>query len=163
MTFATGRKIGQWHLYRRRDMKILYASLIILFTAMPAKADQKLIDYFFAAAKTGQVEVLDTFLDQGFPVNQRNNQSYTALMMATYHGQKSAVKTLLDHGANACLKDKRDHTAMMAAVVKAEWGIARMLYQKDCHQAHSTGKTLEEFARIFGQTEKLKALQAARE
>ncbi len=143
-------------------MKILYASLIILFSAIPAKADQQLIDYFFAAAKSGQIEVLDTFLDQGFPVDQRNNQSYTALMMATYHGQKSAVKTLLDHGANACLKDKRDHTAMMAAVVKAEWGIARMLYQKDCRQAHETGKTLEEFARIFGQTEKLKALQAAR-
>jgi len=74
---------------------------------MPAKADQQLIDYFFAAAKTGQVEVLDTFLDQGFPVNQRNNQSYTALMMATYHGQKPWGQRLPERQAGPYRHDGR--------------------------------------------------------
>lgn len=142
-------------------MKILLIALITLTFTLPIKANQQLIDYFFAAAKTGEIEVLNTFLKAGFPVNQRNNQSYTALMMATYHGQKPAVKILLAHGADACLKDKRDHTAMMAAMVKAEWSIAKILYQEDCSLAHKTGKTLEEFAAVFGQTEKLKLLQSS--
>ena len=46
----------------------------------------------------------------------------------------------------------------MGAIVKAEWGIARRLYKEDCKQAHATGKTLEQFAEVSGQTEKLKAL-----
>ena len=39
----------------------------------------KLSDYFFAAARTGNVEVLNYFIEEGFPVDHRNAQSYTAL------------------------------------------------------------------------------------
>ncbi len=141
-------------------MKKLSIILFSLIMITPAQADQQLSDYFFAAAKTGQTEILTEFLDNGFPVDHRNNQSYTALMMATYHGHKKAVNILLRHGANACLKDKRGHTAIMGAMVKAEWTIAKILYQKECRQAYTTGKTLEEFAKIFGQTERLNALSA---
>jgi len=143
-------------------MKQLYVSLLLLVGSLPVLANQKLIDYFFDAAKIGETEVLTEYLNKGFPVDQRNNQSYTALMMATYYGNKEAVEILLNHGANACLKDKRGHTAMMGAIVKAEWGIARQLYEEDCRQAHSTGKTLEQFAAVFGQTEKLKALSTVK-
>ncbi len=139
-------------------MKSLYLTLILLSLPFSASANQQLIDYFFTAAKIGETEVITEFLNNGFPVDLRNNQSYTALMMATYHGNKKVVEILLQHGANACLKDKRGHTAMMGAIVKAEWSIAKRLYQEDCKQAHSTGKTLEKFADVFGQTEKLNAL-----
>ena len=139
-------------------MKSLYFTLILFMVPFSTSANQQLTDYFFTAAKMGEADVLTEFLNHGFPVDLRNHQSYTALMMATYHGHKKAVETLLKHGANACLKDKRGHTAMMGAIVKAEWSIAKRLYKEDCKQAHSTGKTLEEFAEVFGQTEKLNAL-----
>jgi len=139
-------------------MKQLYLSLALLIGSFPVLANQQLMDYFFDAAKIGETEVLTEYLDKGFPVDQRNTQSYTALMTATYYGHKKAVELLLNFGANACLKDKRGHTAMMGAIVKAEWQIAKRLYKEDCRQAHSTGKTLEQFAATFGQTEKLKAL-----
>ncbi|MBL4680251.1 MAG: ankyrin repeat domain-containing protein [Pseudomonadales bacterium] len=141
-------------------MKKLYISLILLLCPLPILADQQLINYFFEAAKIGETEVLTEFLDEGFPVDQRNTQSYTALMMATYYGHEQAVEILLSQGANACLKDKRGHTPLMGAIVKAEWDIAKRLYKEDCKQAHSTGKTLEQFAAVFGQTDKLKALIA---
>ena len=139
-------------------MKQFYLSLIIFISPFSTFANQELTDYFFAAAKVGEIEVLSEFLNHGFPVDLRNHQSYTALMMATYHGHKEAVDLLLKHNANACLKDKRGHTAMMGAIVKAEWSIAKLLYKEDCTEAHSTGKTLEQFAKVFGQTNKLKAL-----
>lgn len=126
-----------------------------------ATQQQELTNYFFAAARIGQTEVLREFLQAGFPVNVRNAQSYTALMTATYYGQKEAVDLLLAHGADACLRDKREHSALMGAMVKAEWGIARTLYRINCEQ--QTGqpdiKTVEEFAAMFGQSEKLEELK----
>jgi len=141
-------------------MKQLFPGLLLLMSSISIQASQSLINYFFDAAKIGSTEVLTEYLNNGFPVNQRNSQSYTALMMATYYGHKNAVEILLGHGANACLKDKRGHTALMGAIVKAEWDIAKILYKQDCKKAHSTGKTLKQFATVFGQTEKLKALEA---
>lgn len=122
---------------------------------------QDLINYFFAAARIGQTEVLQTFLEAGFPVNIRNEQSYTALMTATYYGQATAVELLLAHGADACLRDKRDHSALMGAIVKAEWSIARTLYRVNCAQqsGQQEMKTVEEFAAMFGQSAKLEALK----
>ncbi|MCL1140519.1 ankyrin repeat domain-containing protein [Shewanella pneumatophori] len=118
-----------------------------------------LMDYFFAAARTGNVEVLNQFIDSGFPVDQRNSQSYTALMVAAYHGQLQATKILLQHGANACLQDKRGNIAIMGALIKAEFAIVKQLYQQECSAklTNKSGMTLEEFARYWGQEDKLKS------
>jgi hypothetical protein len=128
----------------------------------------QLTSYFFAAARTGDIEVLTEFLQQGFPVDQRNSQSYTALMVATYAGQQQAVELLLKQGADACLRDKRGHTAMMGAIVKAEWTIGKILYPIECKEDKSvdakapvTDKakmTVAQFAEVFGQSEKLQQL-----
>ncbi|MDW2150028.1 ankyrin repeat domain-containing protein, partial [Vibrio sp. 378] len=68
---------------------------------------QSLVELFFDAARIGNNEVVETFVSQGFPIDQRNNESYTALMVAAYQGNKDTVRLLLDSGANACLQDKR--------------------------------------------------------
>jgi uncharacterized protein len=149
--------------------------LSLLFAGAMAQAEEQapdpldqLTSYFFAAARTGDTLVLSEFLQQGFPVDQRNNQSYTALMVATYSGQQAAVELLLKQGADACLRDKRGHTAMMGAIVKAEWAIGKILYPIDCKEDSSvdakapiTDKqkmTVAQFAEVFGQSEKLQQL-----
>lgn len=97
-------------------MKSIYVSIFtsfasLLFTCSLAYASQpqassseslaeqqsSLIRYFFAAARTGESDVIKTFLNAGFPINQTNPQSYTALMVAAYHGQSDIVDTLLAH------------------------------------------------------------------
>lgn len=115
---------------------------------------QLLVDYFFAAARTGDITVLEHFLDAGFPIDQRNSQTYTALMVAAYNGQEAATDLLLEHGANACLQDKRGNTAMMGAVIKAEFNIVKRLYAKECDASltNNAGMTLTEFARYWGQS-----------
>lgn len=124
--------------------------------------------YFFAAARSGETAVLQEFIQAGFPVDLKNEASYTALMIAAYQGQANAVNLLLKAGADACIRDKRGHTALMGAMIKAEWQIAKQLYAIDCDQGTNTQATdaitdksqmtAAQFAEKFGQSEKFKAL-----
>ncbi|AIW17265.1 ankyrin repeat domain-containing protein [Vibrio europaeus] len=122
---------------------------------------QSLVELFFGAARIGNNEVVDTFVSQGFPIDQRNNQSYTALMVAAYQGNRETVRLLLDSGANACLQDKRGNTALMGALIKREIGIAKDLYQAECSPElrNKAGLNLKEFAEIYGQSNVLKLIQ----
>lgn len=130
----------------------------------------ELSQYYFAAARSGETAVLREFIQAGFPVNLKNDGSYTALMIAAYQGQASAVDLLLKAGADACIRDKRGHTALMGAMIKAEWQIAKQLYAIDCDQGNTakatdaiidkSQMTAAQFAEKFGQTEKLKALRS---
>ncbi|WP_454440573.1 ankyrin repeat domain-containing protein [Vibrio bathopelagicus] len=122
---------------------------------------QSLVGLFFDGARIGNNEVVDAFVSQGFPVDQRNNQSYTALMVAAYQGNRETVGLLLDSGANACLQDKRGNTALMGALIKREISIAKDLYQAECSPElrNKAGLNLKEFAEIYGQSNVLKSLQ----
>ncbi len=120
-------------------------------------AQQELIDLFFAAAKTGNQEVIHEFLKYGFPVDVRNGAGYTPLMMAAYYGHQDTVTTLLKYGADRCARDSKGNTAMMGAMFKLEWAIVKQLRQVDCDaQAKQIGqKTAAEFARVIGQEQQL--------
>ncbi|MFT5236296.1 MAG: ankyrin repeat protein [Shewanella sp.] len=122
------------------------------------KQTQLLMDYFFAAARTGDTEVLKHFIEAGFPVDQRNAQSYTALMVSAYNGHELATAALLEQGANACLQDKRGNTAIMGAVIKAEFSIMKQLYSQECdaEMTNKSGMSLEDFATFWGQSDKLR-------
>ncbi|MCI3880941.1 ankyrin repeat domain-containing protein [Acinetobacter higginsii] len=123
---------------------------------------EEVVELFFSAAKIGNVEVLQEFLKHGFPIDVQDHSGYSALMMASYYGQKEAVNVLIKQGANRCLRDKRGHTALMGAIVKAEWSIAKQLRQVDCDvNAAKTGQlSAEQFAIQFGQQQRLKQIQA---
>ncbi|WP_373359105.1 ankyrin repeat domain-containing protein [Acinetobacter lactucae] len=153
-------------------MKVFRKYLILLLFTTPIYAapmqetqrresqEQELIDLFFAASRTGNQEVIHEFLKNGFPVDARNDNHYTALMVAAYHGQKEIVTTLLQYGADRCLRDSKGHTAVMGAIVKAEWSIAKQLKSTDCDaKAKKDGQlTTEAFAKVFGQEQKLEKL-----
>ncbi|HAB43939.1 MAG TPA: hypothetical protein DCE70_10485 [Acinetobacter sp.] len=123
-------------------------------------SQQELIDLFFAAAKIGNSEVINEFLKHGFPVDVRNQDGYTPLMMATYYGHQDIVTTLLAKGADRCARDNRDNTALMGALFKMEFAIAKQLRQVDCDaQTKKTGqKTTAEFAKVIGQEKQLQKI-----
>jgi len=144
---------------------LLSLSISLSFNLLAAethieKEYQDLVELFFDAARIGNNEVLETFVSQGFPIDQRNTQSYTALMVAAYGGNKESVSLLLDLGANACLQDKRGNTALMGALIKREVAIAKDLYQADCSPElrNKAGLNLAEFAKIYGQSEVFQSL-----
>ncbi len=134
----------------------------------PQAALTELSQYYFAAARSGETAVLREFIQAGFPVDLKNDGSYTALMIAAYQGQASAVDLLLKAGADACIRDKRGHTALMGAMSKAEGQIAKQLYASDCDHDNTANATdaitdksqmtAAQFAEKFGQSDKFKAL-----
>jgi ankyrin repeat protein len=121
---------------------------------------QSLFAYYFAAARTNDIDVIEQFVDAGIPIDSYNNKGYTALMIATYHGNKKSVNTLLQLGANACLEDNRGNTALMAAIFRGEFSIAKTLVSLDCDNAHQNkaGQTAEQFAQTFGQQKVIELL-----
>ena len=123
-------------------------------------SQQELVALFFAAAKTGNDEVIHEFLKYGFPVDVRNSAGFTPLMMATYYGHQTIVTTLLNHGADRCARDNKGNTALMGELFKMEFAIAKQLRQVDCDaQAKQTGqKTTAEFAKVIGQEKQLQKI-----
>lgn len=126
------------------------------------KDSEQLIELFFDAARVGNNEVLNEFIHAGFPINEPNAQSYTALMVAAYYGHESSVDLLLKKGANACIEDKRGNTAFMGALIKGEVKIAKTLYKADCSYGdhrNKSGLSLTEFATLFGQQKVLETFK----
>ncbi|MCJ8513297.1 ankyrin repeat domain-containing protein [Acinetobacter lwoffii] len=145
-----------------------FANVTVAKEISPAKtvnhvqmnSQQELVNLFFAAAKIGNSEVINEFLKHGFPVDVRNKDGYTPLIMATYYGHQDIVTRLLKHGADRCARDNRGNTALMGALFKMEFAIAKQLRQVDCDaQAKKTGqKTTAEFAKVIGQEKQLQKL-----
>ncbi|WP_248807020.1 ankyrin repeat domain-containing protein [Pseudomonas sp. MWU13-2100] len=128
----------------------------------PAALQAQLKDYYFDAARRGDVEMLNTFIDADYSLDTQDAQGYTALILAAYHGQGPAVERLLAAGANACIQDKRGNTALMGAIFKGEVSIARRLLATDCNpdQRNTAGQTAAMYAGLFKRIGLLDALAA---
>jgi ankyrin repeat protein len=122
----------------------------------------KLVPYYYAAARTGDKEVIIRFIEAGFPINAKNLKGYTALMIATYNGHRNVVNELLAQGADVCEQDKRGNTALMAAIFRGELNIAKDLLSYQCDTSHQNiaGQTAKDFATVFGRSDLIGLLKA---
>jgi uncharacterized protein len=131
-------------------------------TSSLAEADlrQRLKDYYFGAARRGDVAMLKEFIAARYDLETRDAKGYTALILSAYHGHDPAVRLLIEAGANPCAADQRGNTALMGALFKGELAISRMLMKAACdpnHRNHA-GQTPAMYAALFGRVEELKSL-----
>ncbi|MFO2464649.1 ankyrin repeat domain-containing protein [Pseudomonas sp. 15FMM2] len=127
----------------------------------PDAVKAQLQAYYFDAARRGDVDMLNTFIESGYSLNTRDEKGYTALILASYHGQGAFVERLLAAGADACAQDQRGNTALMGAIFKGELTIARRLLATDCNpdQRNGAGQTAAMYAGLFKRVELLDALE----
>lgn len=127
-----------------------------------AAIKQRLQDYYFDAARRGDVTMLKEFIAVRYDLETRDAKGYTALILSAYHGQENAVRLIIDAGANPCAADQRGNTALMGAIFKGELAISRMLMKAGCDPNHrnNAGQTPAMYAALFGRVEVLKGLAA---
>ncbi|MGB3124373.1 MAG: ankyrin repeat domain-containing protein [Pseudomonas sp.] len=128
----------------------------------PVALKAQLQDYYFDAARRGDVDMLNTFIDSGYSLNTQDDKGYTALILAAYHGEGAYVERLLAAGADACVQDKRGNTALMGAIFKGELKIAQRLLSTPCNpdQRNGAGQTAAMYAGLFKRVELLDELKA---
>jgi len=115
------------------------------------ESKDQLNDYYFSAARMGDMDLMQAFLEAGFSANLANDKGYTPIMIAAYQGQENMVNYLLEQGADPCTEDKRGNTALMVAIFRAEIFIAKTLLTQDCNPNHQNkaGQTPLMYAALF--------------
>lgn len=117
---------------------------------------------FLDAARNGQLESLNTFVEAHYDLETRDANGYSALILAAYHGHDEAVALLMQAGADPCGEDRRGNTAMMGAIFKGNLRIAKRLLDAQCSpdQRNHAGQTPAMYAGLFQRKEILAALAA---
>ncbi|AJQ96696.1 ankyrin repeat domain-containing protein [Gynuella sunshinyii] len=119
-------------------------------------ADEKLQQYFFIAARDNDVEMLWTFFDYGYPINDVDNEGHTALMIAVYYGSEEAVQVLLDAGADPNIRDVHGHNAFKTAISRGDLGVAYKLLGYGCTNTQDEDDKI--YAGMFAREELLQEL-----
>lgn len=105
-------------------------------------------------AREGDTSQLRAFLEHSFPVNARDGQGNTLLMLAAYHGHLDTVEALIEGGADVDLPNDRNQSPLAGAIFKGEEAIVRALVAAGADlDAGSPGA--RETAAMFGKTELL--------
>jgi uncharacterized protein len=78
-------------------------------------------------AREGRTEELLEFFDHGLPIDVRDQEGNTALMLAAYHGRTETVRALIGRGADVDLRNARDQSPVAGALFKGEDAVVAAL------------------------------------
>lgn len=129
-------------------------------TPIPTDVQNTLRQYYFDAARNGNIAMLNEFIHVGFDLNTQDAKGHTALTLAAYHGHQAMVERLIQAGANPCSQDQSGNTALMGAIFKGELKIAKLLMKTACspNQQNNAGQTASMYAALFQRKEMLNDL-----
>lgn len=85
---------------------------------------------FAEAAFNGEAQLVAEALKAGMPVDQKEVNGNTALMLASFNGQTEAIKILLNAGADINLCDAKGRTALMFAASGPYPSAVKLLLEK---------------------------------
>jgi ankyrin repeat protein len=100
-------------------------SLLIVFLCayIMLSADRicaaELSNSLLGAAELGEIDKVKGLLDQGVPVDAKDDDGWTALMKATYEGHRHIVQELIVRGASV---DTRENAGWTSLMMTAQFG-----------------------------------------
>jgi ankyrin repeat protein len=109
----------------------------------------------WAAAKNNDVAELERLLAEGVDIDARDARGHSALMLATYHGQREAFALLLARGADPNTHDESSNSALMGAAFKGHLDLLRALLRAgaDARAVNYGGMNARDFALMFDRAE----------
>jgi uncharacterized protein len=116
------------------------------------------------AARQGDTEMLRPMLEAGMPVELKDGNGNTLLMLAAYHGNAETVQLLLEHRAEPDARSDRNQTPLAGVAFKGHLDVARLLLAAgaDPLADQGGGKTPVMFAAMFGHPQMVALLEGAR-
>ncbi|KAK9896008.1 ankyrin domain-containing protein [Cystobasidium minutum MCA 4210] len=99
-------------------------------STLPTEA-LELASKLFNYARTGDIQSLTTYIKAGIPVNLRNSNGDTFLMLASYHNHPELVSELIDtYGADLNILNDKGQSVLSGAVFKDYTEVVKVLVQK---------------------------------
>ena len=96
-------------------------------TYMSPEETARVLELSMHFAREGMTEELAGFIEHGLPVDVRDDDGNTPLMLAAYHGHTATVRTLVERGADVDLPNHRNQTPVAGALFKGEDEVVRVL------------------------------------
>lgn len=117
-------------------------------TDMPDETIE-LANQLFDLARAGDAERLAAYIDAGAPLEMRNANGDTFLILAAYHHAPDAVAMLVRMGADLEAENSRGQRALTCAVFKKDIDAVRHLVEAGADPDAGT-PTARETAAMFG-------------
>ena len=120
-------------------------------TESPISADDeaRIVAVAMDLARDGNTSELRAFLEHAFPVDARDAQGNTLLMLAAYHGHCETVDVLVAHGADVDLANDRNQSPIAGAIFKGEEQVVRALVAAGA-DLDAGSPSAREIAALFG-------------
>lgn len=90
---------------------------------------KRVVELAMDLARAGQTEELTEFFDHGLPVDVRDDDGNTLLMLAAYHGHAGTVTALVGRGADVNLRNNNDQAPVAGALFKGEDAVVAALVE----------------------------------
>ncbi|WP_263354960.1 ankyrin repeat domain-containing protein [Acidicapsa acidisoli] len=118
----------------------------------------------FNAARADDTKTVQSLIAGNVDINQRNEDGFTALVLASYNGSPDVAELLLQHHASTEIKDPVGRTALMAASFQGDEKCVKLLIdaKADINAADDNGATSLMYAVEFGRKNAVKLLLAAK-
>lgn len=137
---------------------LLFFTLWVIIVSPPLMADTSDI---FSAARAGDLNAINSYVQENGNLNIVNHKSYTPFILAAYYGQLQTLEKLLENGAEPCALDNKGSNALMGVAFKGHQDVAKWLLEEtDCDVNHQNyaGQTALMMASLFGREQLIKVL-----
>lgn len=125
---------------------------------MPSDDAIALAQRLFDLARDGGTAELAAYLDAGAPIDMRNENGDTFLILAAYRDNPETVRMLIERGADLEAENDRGQRALTCAVFKQDVESTRALVAAGADPDAGT-PTARQTAQMFGATEILHLLE----
>ena len=114
----------------------------------------------FDVARRGDAAMLAALLAKGLPVNLRNHNGDTLLMLSAYHGHAEAVKVLREFKADPQIANDKNQLPIAGAAFKGNLAVVKALIEggTPVDGASADGRTALMMAAMFNRTEMVEYL-----
>lgn len=104
------------------------------------------------AARSGQVDRINQFLNSGYDINSKNEKGHSLLMLAAYNGHYNLAQILIDRGADVNSIDHSGNSVLMGVVFKGNGQLFNLLLNSgaDLEIQNHKKQTALDYAIMFG-------------